>query len=142
MSANRERLLVAALLSATSIACSSTAILERSVGRVILESDRYPYGAHHVSTAIEREYENVRGLPVSERMRFFWSVMMNVSLDASYSVEFAELIARDCPEQYQSKLVQFIEEMEHEGGLPPAEPQTSTAKRMLETLRLLRPRSG
>jgi len=51
------------LFAATSLAAESTAALERSIGRVILESDKYPHGAHFVSAASDRDYKSIRKLP-------------------------------------------------------------------------------
>ena len=126
--------LIAPLLAA----CAAGGSVESSIGRVIMESDKYPHGSHFVSDAIDREYVTVRDLPVTERVQFFWSILMNVKLDASYSVELAELIARDCPNEFEQELTAFIE---GEGNLPPPEPQTARAKGMLLSLQHLRGRS-
>lgn len=125
------------LLATADAAGQTSATLERSIGRVILESDKYPHGAHFVSAAIEREHNRIRKLRVQERVRFFWSVLMNVRLDASYLVELVELIARDCPQEFERELVTFINKNR---TLPPPEPQTSIAQGTLTTLRLIRVR--
>ena len=127
-----------ALLGTTAVGAESTPTLARSIGRVILESDRYPYGSHRVAEAIENEYRNTRKLPVTQRVRFFWSVMMNVRLDASYSVELVELIAHDCPEEFEDELLAFINKKR---AMPQPEPQTSFARRMLQSLQMIRARN-
>lgn len=141
----RIRLLtcIALMVSATTAAAGkdqSTLALERSVGRVILMSDNYPRGSYKLADAIVKEYETVRNLPVNQRVRFFWAVLMNVTmvrLDASFSVELVEMIAHDCPEEFERELLAFINE---KSTLPPPEPQTSTAKRMLSSLQMYRER--
>src|SRR5688572_5474076 len=84
------------LMSGAVGAADQSAVLERAVGRVVLESDRYPLGSHLVSDVIAREYKSVKRLPERDRVRFFWSVLMNVPLDASYMTELVGLIANDC----------------------------------------------
>ena len=130
-------LILFALLGSSEGATKSEALLEKSVGRVILESDRYPAGGAPVSDAIEREYRAVQALPTSQRVRFFWSVLMNVRVDAGYSVDLVELIARDCPLEFDRELKAFLER-DWEGG--PPQPQADIATKTLKSLQLIRVR--
>ena len=123
------------LLATASIPVQSTATLERSVGRLILENDRSPYGGLGISEAVDREYNNVKGLPVQQRVRFFWSVLMNIRPDAGYSVDLLELIARDCPAEFERELRMFLK---RDWSLGPPQPQADIARRTLTSLQLLR----
>ena len=126
-----------ALLATASIAAQSTATLERSVGRLILENDRYPYGGLLIAKSVDREYNNIRRLPVQQRVRFFWSVLMNIRPDAGYSVDLHELIARDCPAEFEREIEMFLK---RDWSAGPPQPQADIAKRTLLTLQMLRER--
>ena len=130
-------LILSALLGSSEGATKSEALLERSIGRVMLASDRYPAGGAPVSDAIEKEYKAVQALPASQRVRFFWSVLMNVRLDAGYSVDLVELIARDSPLEFERELKAFLER-DWEGG--PPQPQADIATKTLKSLQLIRSR--
>lgn len=122
---------VLALAAGPACSVDDPAALERSIGRVILESDRYPHGSHRVSEAIEQEYDKIRDFPESHRVRFFWSVLMNAPLDGSYFTELARLIAKDCPEAFKSEIRAFLSKP-WEGG--PPQPEADIARRTLATL--------
>ena len=113
----------------------ATLVLERSIGRVILASDKYPYGSPRVADVIDEEYETIRKLPINQRVRFFWSVLMNATLDASYSIDFVELIARDCPDAFAAEIKTFLGKNWEFG---PPQPHADIAKRTLATLEALR----
>ena len=117
----------------------SRPLLERSIGRVLLVSDEYPNGRLKVAEAIDREYNTVRRLPVDQRVRFFWAVLMNVRLDAGYSVDLVELIARDCDREFEQEITAFLKR-DWEGG--PPQPQADIAKRTLTSLQILRSRKA
>ena len=111
----------------TAVADSLT-LLERSVGQVILASDEYAAGGLLVSQAIDTEYKTLRRLPVEQRVRFFWSVLVNVPLDAGHSIDFVEFVARDCPREFEEEIPTFLNKP-WEGG--PPERQARLARRTL-----------
>jgi hypothetical protein len=102
-------------------------------------SDKYAAGGLLVSKSIDTEYKTVRRLPVEQRVRFFWSVLVNVPLDAGYSIDFVELIARDCPREFEQEITPFLNQP-WDGG--PPQRQARLARRTLETLQLIRARKA
>ena len=130
---------LSALIGSSAAAAESLTVLERSIGRVILASDKYALGGLKVAKAIDEEYKAVRRLPVEQRVRFFWSVLMNVPLDAGYSLDFHELIARDCSREFEQEITTFLNKP-WEGG--PPERQARLARRTLETLQRMRARKA
>jgi hypothetical protein len=131
--------ILGSLLGSGAATAESRPLLERSIGRVLLASDAYPLGRLKVSEAIDREYKTVRRLPVEQRVRFFWTVLMNVPLDAGYSLDLVELIARDCGREFEQEITAFLKR-DWEGG--PPQPQADIAKRTLTSLQLLRARKA
>lgn len=120
----KDKLLIFVFLIFTT-SCMSTAttnehsVVANSVGRVILVHDRvwgyqddsYQTGGYVISKKLESEYaEHIKSLPVKNRVEYFWSISMHVSLDGSFLEDFLLLLKKDCGKEYISRIDSFLNE--------------------------------
>jgi hypothetical protein len=108
------------LLSQCGIAIASPnekTVLERTIGALLLSHDqKLSYQNGPVAFAVDRIYNEffeafitrIKGLPVEDRVSFFWFAMWHLTFDGHIMMQFEKLVEGDCGDQFIARLEKYI----------------------------------
>ena len=94
------------------------AVLERAIGEILLfHNEKLSYQNGVFGFAIDRIYNEffetynakIKGLPVEDRISFFWFAMWHLEFDGHVMMQFEKLVEKDCGDQFIAKLEKYIE---------------------------------